>query len=194
MDHDRTHEASGVHIDYRHAIRGTRAGFTNQPLKNAGHAEKPSDHSPRSTSSMMSASEVYLLGIGVSNGWRTIMNFNLTTIITQNLEKMSDFYQKLLQIEPQVYRNNYAMFTTDTASLALWRQSEAEKFGLDFMRSAANASMLIEFEVNDIDAEYQRLQSLSVDWVQEPTTFPWEMRAFYIRDPEGNIVNFYSSM
>jgi predicted enzyme related to lactoylglutathione lyase len=152
----------------------------------------PRDHQLDSTLALLS--DGYLLCIGVSNGWRTIMNFNLTTIITQNLEKMSDFYQKLLQIEPQVYRNNYAMFTTNTASLALWRQSEAEKFGLDFMRSAANASMLIEFEVNDIDAEYQRLQSLSVDWVQEPTTFPWEMRAFYIRDPEGNIVNFYSSM
>jgi len=120
------------------------------------------------------------------------MNFNLTTIITQNLQHMSDFYQQILQIEPQVFRNNYIMFTTDTASLALWRQSEAEEFGLDVMHSAANASMLIEFEVDNIDAEYQRLQSLSVEWVQELTTLPWEMRAFYIRDPEGNVINFYS--
>jgi uncharacterized glyoxalase superfamily protein PhnB len=121
------------------------------------------------------------------------MNFNLTTIITQNLQHMSDFYQQILQIEPQVFRNNYIMFTTDTASLALWRQSEAKQFGLGVMRSAANASILIEFEVDNIDAEYQRLQNLSVEWVQELTTLPWEMRAFYIRDPEGNIVNFYST-
>jgi predicted enzyme related to lactoylglutathione lyase len=120
------------------------------------------------------------------------MNFNLTTIITQNLEHMSDFYQQVLQIEPQVFRANYMMFTTDTASLALWRQSEAEQFGLDIMHSAANASVLIEFEVDNIDAEYQRLQRLPVEWVQKLTTFPWEMRAFYIRDPEGNVVNFYS--
>lgn len=120
------------------------------------------------------------------------MNFNLTTIITENLEHMSDFYQQILQIEPQVFRDNYMMFATDTASLALWRQSEAEQFGLDVMRSAANASMLIEFEVDNIDAEYQRLQHLPVEWVQKLTSFPWEMRAFYIRDPEGNIVNFYS--
>ena len=120
------------------------------------------------------------------------MNFNLTTIITENLEHMSDFYQQILQIEPQVFRDNYMMFATDTASLALWRQSEAEQFGLDVMRSAANASMLIEFEVDNIDAEYQRLQRLPVEWLQKLTSFPWEMRAFYIRDPEGNIVNFYS--
>jgi uncharacterized glyoxalase superfamily protein PhnB len=121
------------------------------------------------------------------------MNFNLTTIVTQNLQHMCDFYQQILQIEPQVFRNNYIMFTTDAASLALWRQSEAEQFGLGVMRSAANASILIEFEVDNIDAEYQRLKNLSVEWVQELTTFPWEMRAFYIRDPEGNIVNFYST-
>jgi catechol-2,3-dioxygenase len=120
------------------------------------------------------------------------MNFNLTTIITQSLEQMSDFYQQILQIEPQVFRDNYMMFTTDTASLALWRQSEAEQFGLGVMRSAANASLLIEFEVDNIDAEYQRLQCLPVEWVQQLITFPWEMRAFYIRDPEGNVVNFYS--
>lgn len=121
------------------------------------------------------------------------MNFNLTTIITQNLEHMRDFYHQILQIEPQVYRNNYAMFITDTASLALWRQSEAEQYGLGIMHASANASMFIEFEVDNVDAEYQRLRNLSVEWVQELTTLPWNQRAFYIRDPEGNIVNFYST-
>ena len=122
------------------------------------------------------------------------MNFNLTTIITQNLEQMCDFYQQILQVDPQIYRNNYAMFNTETATLALWRQSEAEQFGLAAMRGASNSSVLIEFEVDNVDAEYQRLQSMSGEWVQELTTLPWDHRAFYIRDPEGNTINFHSAM
>jgi len=122
------------------------------------------------------------------------MNFNLTTIITQNLEQMCDFYQQILQVDPQVYRNNYAMFTTETATLALWRQSEAEQFGLASMRGASNSSVLIEFEVDNVDAEYQRLQGMSIEWVQDLTTLPWDHRAFYIHDPEGNTINFYSAM
>jgi len=120
------------------------------------------------------------------------MNFNLATIITQNLEQMCRFYQQVLKIEPQMYRDNYAMFNTKGGSLALWRQAEAEQVGLGVMCAGANTSVLIEFEVEHIDTEYQRLQKLPVEWVKELTTLPWDQQAFYIRDPEGNIVNFYS--
>jgi predicted enzyme related to lactoylglutathione lyase len=122
------------------------------------------------------------------------MKLVLTTIITQDLERMCDFYQQILQIAPEIYRDNYVMFTTETATLALWRQSEAEQYGLATMRGAANSSMLIEFEVDHVDAEYRRLQNMPVEWVQELSTFPWDHRAFYIRDPEGNVINFHSAV
>jgi predicted enzyme related to lactoylglutathione lyase len=122
------------------------------------------------------------------------MKLALTTIITQDLERMCDFYQQILQIAPEIYRDNYVMFTTETATLALWRQSEAEQYGLATMRGAANSSMLIEFEVDHVDAEYRRLQNMPIEWVQELSTFPWDHRAFYIRDPEGNVINFHSAV
>lgn len=34
------------------------------------------------------------------------MKLALVTIVTENLEQMRDFYQKVLQIEPQIYRGN----------------------------------------------------------------------------------------
>ncbi len=120
------------------------------------------------------------------------MKLALVTIVTAQLEQLRTFYEAVLQCQPQVYRGNYVEFSTPAATLALWRQSEYETFGIGTLRGGANHSVLIEFEVADVDREYSRLKELAVEWVQELTTQPWGHRAFYIRDPDGNVVNFHS--
>ena len=119
------------------------------------------------------------------------MKLALVTIVTANLESMRTFYQQLLQVEPQISRGNYVEFPLEAGALALWRQSEWEAFGITSMRGAANQSVLIEFEVEDVDREYTRLKALRMEWVQELTTQPWGHRAFYVRDPDGNVLNFH---
>ena len=52
------------------------------------------------------------------------------------------------------------------------------------------------FVVADVDAEYARLReavgdSVS-DLVNEPTTLPWGNRSLLVRDPDGNLVNFFT--
>lgn len=120
------------------------------------------------------------------------MKLALVTVVTANLEPMRAFYQEVLQIEPQISRGNYIEFPLEAGILALWRQSEFEAFGIAPMRGAANHSVLIEFEVEDVDREYARLKDLPLEWVQELTTQPWGHRAFYVRDPDGNVLNFHT--
>ena len=122
------------------------------------------------------------------------MKLALVTIVTANLEPMRTFYQQVLQLEPQIYRGNYVEFTLEAGTLALWRQSECAEFGLISVRGAANDSVLIELAVADVDAEYARLQGLQVEWVQALTTQPWGHRAFYVRDPDGNILNVHTAV
>ena len=59
-------------------------------------------------------------------------------------------------------------------------------------RPADNHSVIIEFKVDDVDAEYERLKPLVGDWVQEPTTMPWGNRSLLFRDPDGNLVNYFT--
>jgi uncharacterized glyoxalase superfamily protein PhnB len=120
------------------------------------------------------------------------MKLALVTIVTANLDPMRTFYQKVLQVEPQIYRGNYVEFPLEAGTLALWRQSEWEAFGITSMRGAANQSVLIEFAVEDVDREYTRLKALPMEWVQEVTTQPWGHRAFYVRDPDGNVLNVHT--
>jgi len=87
--------------------------------------------------------------------------------------------------------SNYVEFTLETGTLALWRQSECAEYGLDLARGAANDRVLIELEVADVEREYARLKGLQVEWIQELTTQPWGHRAFYVRDPDGNVLNFH---
>ena len=122
------------------------------------------------------------------------MNLSLVTIVTANLEQMRAFYQEVLHIEPQTSRGNYVEFPLETGTLALWRQSESEAFGIAPMRGTGNHSVLIELEVEDVDEEYARLKDLQLEWVQEVTTQPWGHRAFYIRDPDGNVINLHMAV
>ena len=124
----------------------------------------------------------------------SLMKLALVTIVTTNLEQMRTFYQAVLQIEPQIYRGNYIEFTLEAGTLALWRQSECAEYGLGAMRGAANDRILIELEVTDVDREYARFKSFQTEWVQELTTQPWGHCAFYVRDPDGNILNVHMAV
>jgi uncharacterized glyoxalase superfamily protein PhnB len=65
-------------------------------------------------------------------------------------------------------------------------------FGADIARPAANHTAIIEFRVDDVDAEYQTLKVVVSDFVQEPTTMPWGNRSLLFRDPDGNLINFFT--
>ena len=52
--------------------------------------------------------------------------------------------------------------------------------------------VIIEFQVDDVDAEHARLKPLVEDWIQEPTTMPWGNRSILFRDPDVNLVNLFT--
>jgi uncharacterized glyoxalase superfamily protein PhnB len=52
--------------------------------------------------------------------------------------------------------------------------------------------VIIEFLVDDVDGVYKKLAGFVEDFVNEPTTMPWGNRALLFRDPDGNLVNFFT--
>ena len=122
------------------------------------------------------------------------MQLALVTVVTANLEQMRTFYQEVLQIEPVTYRGNYVEFVMEAGTLALWRESECAAYGLGSIRGASNQSVLIECQVANVEREYARLKRLGVEWVHDLTTQSWGHRAFYVRDPDGNVLNFHTAV
>ena len=61
-----------------------------------------------------------------------------------------------------------------------------------YVEAGGANNVIIGFNVEDVDAEYQRLLPLGVEMLNAPTTHPWGARSFQFRDPDGNILNFRS--
>lgn len=85
---------------------------------------------------------------------------------------------------------------TGTASFSLWSvDAYAEIAGAAAIPEQLAGSIMLEFEVDDVDDGFRRLQQLAafkIEFIIPPTTMPWGNRAIYFRDPDGNLVNLFS--
>jgi catechol 2,3-dioxygenase-like lactoylglutathione lyase family enzyme len=124
------------------------------------------------------------------------MKFTHACLITQKMAPMRDFYREVLQAEPKVYQHDYLEFPLEGATLSLYQQESLDRTVPGAMQAGRNQSVMLEFQVADVDQEHARLKKAQVpiDWVMPPTTFPWGNRSIYFRDPEGNMVNLYSTV
>ena len=65
-------------------------------------------------------------------------------------------------------------FGTEGAILSLFEHESHEALAPKSMLSGANRSIELEFQVEDVDIEYARLNGLQapIEWVMPPTTLP----------------------
>jgi predicted enzyme related to lactoylglutathione lyase len=114
-------------------------------------------------------------------------------IITADIERLARFYEQLTGISMTMYTEDFGELKTATCTLALGSTRTLRLFGGDVARPAENHSVIIEFRVADVDTEYRRLGELIGDTlVQAPTTMPWGNRSLLFRDPDGNLINFFT--
>ena len=115
-----------------------------------------------------------------------------TCLISNNVRRLVDFYEPVLMLKAKWSGENYAEFSTGATTLAIFSASAQEKYIPGSNEAANNRSAILEFKVTDPDREYERLQHLVRVWVKPPTTQPWGTRSIYFRDPDGNLVDFFS--
>jgi uncharacterized glyoxalase superfamily protein PhnB len=102
------------------------------------------------------------------------------------------FYEPILGIRAKRSGGDYAEFATGASVLAIFSFSAQEKYIPGSSQAGVNHSLVLEFQVADADQEYRRLRGIVKNWVKPPTTQPWGTRSIYFRDPDGNLVDFYS--
>lgn len=119
------------------------------------------------------------------------MSFASVRIITDDLEGMVAFYERVTGQPAERPAPVFAQFTGPGGTLAIASTATVAMLG-GALTPATNRSVLIEFEVADVDGDFAGLQCSSDDVVLEPTTMPWGNRSALIRDPDGNVVNLFS--
>ncbi|WP_369202606.1 VOC family protein [Streptomyces sp. PU-14G] len=120
------------------------------------------------------------------------MNCVSLRMITDDVARLVAFYEQVTAVPARWATPDFAELVTPSCTLALASTRTLALFGQDVARPAANHSVIIEFRVDDVDAEHRRVSSLDCEIVQEPTTMPWGNRSLLFRDPDGNLVNFFT--
>src|SRR5580704_3869757 len=101
------------------------------------------------------------------------MQFASIRIITDDLDRLVSFYEQATGLTAERPAPPFAEFVLPSATLAIGHSQTVALFGVGSAHAADNHSVIIEFRVEDVDAEYARLAPIVSDWVQEPTTMPW---------------------
>jgi catechol 2,3-dioxygenase-like lactoylglutathione lyase family enzyme len=115
-----------------------------------------------------------------------------TCVITHDVRRLVDFYEPILAQKAKWSGKDYAEFPSGAGILAIFSVEAQEEYIPGSAEPAKNKSVILEFRVSDVDQEYGRLRSLVKIWVKPPTTQPWGTRSIYFRDPDGNLVDFYT--
>jgi len=122
------------------------------------------------------------------------MNFSSVRIITSDINRLIHFYEQITGLPVTKFTDDFAEVRTPLVTLAIGSTRTLAFFGGDNVASAANnRSVIIEFRIDDVDATFQKLVDfLGDNLVQKPTTMPWGNRSLLFRDPDGNLINFFT--
>jgi predicted enzyme related to lactoylglutathione lyase len=119
------------------------------------------------------------------------MQLNGMTLITSDVPALAEFYAKILGKTAEG-DHNHADFKLDGAGLAIFTRTGMEMMAPGSMQGAGNGCVTLNFEVANVDSEYARIQALGVTILKPIATHPWGARAFWFRDLDGNVIDFYS--
>jgi predicted enzyme related to lactoylglutathione lyase len=113
-------------------------------------------------------------------------------LITDDVSGLAAFYERITDTPVEWSTPDFAELRTPAGTLAIGSTRTVALFGAGSARPADNHTAILEFLVDDVDAEYERIRQAPTEFVNEPTTMPWGNRSLLIRDPDGNLVNLFT--
>lgn len=112
-------------------------------------------------------------------------------IVTADVPRLARFYEAVFGEQP-TGSEEYVVFRERGLELAICSQCAADIHACGATTPAENRSIILDFEVDDVDAERRRLAGVVPHFVLEPVTMPWGSRSMLFRDPDGNLINFFT--
>ena len=120
------------------------------------------------------------------------MPFASIRIITDDVARLVDFYELVTRTEAVRPAPVFAEIRGSGATLAIGAAATVQMLGASAPVPRSAGSIIIEFLVDDVDDEFERLRPHLTDVVLEPATMPWGNRSTLFRDPDGNLVNLFA--
>jgi catechol 2,3-dioxygenase-like lactoylglutathione lyase family enzyme len=119
-------------------------------------------------------------------------------VVTDDVAGLAAFYARLLRTS--VVLNDYYVEIPTAAGPAgglsvgfsKRRFTECSRAAVAEAGDVRSGEVILDFRVDDVDAEFARIDGLGVEWLLPPTTQPWGNRSMILRDPEGHLLNIYA--
>lgn len=106
-------------------------------------------------------------------------------IWTEDLGRLVPFYRDVLGLKPEMENEGFVVFQSEAGpQLGLGQHSQVKG------RSKDPNRVMVDFLVDDCQAEYQRLQSQGVEFVRPPSQENGVTIATF-RDPDGNMLQLF---
>src|SRR6202012_1420858 len=118
------------------------------------------------------------------------MKFASTRLVAADIKAMVGFYEMVTGQRAEWLGPVFAEIVTPSAALAIGSVETVALFKEESAEPAANRTAILEFRVDDVEAEFARLKD-KVEVVQDPKMMPWGNCAAQFRDPEGTLVGMF---
>jgi catechol 2,3-dioxygenase-like lactoylglutathione lyase family enzyme len=109
------------------------------------------------------------------------MNLNQVTLPAKNVEQSAAFYRRL----------GFTQIVSALPRYARFECQDGSTFSLHAFDTVISSQTVVYFECEDLDATYQRLRGLGIEFNQAPKDQIWLWREAYLQDPDGNIICLY---
>jgi len=120
------------------------------------------------------------------------MKFASTRLVAADVKAMVGFYELLTGQRAEWLAPVFAEIVTPSATLAIGSVETVALFKAGSAEPGANRTAILEFMVEDVDAEFARLKD-RIEVVHEPKVMPWGNRTAQFRDPEGTAVSLFAA-
>src|SRR5215475_680522 len=115
-------------------------------------------------------------------------------IVTDEVARLAAYYAQMVHTSV-VLNDYYVEVPTGAMSVGF-----SQRYFTEYQKNQTvcsccpqhRAGIILDFQTANVDAEYQRIASLGVEWVTPPTTQPWGNRSMIFWDPGGNLVNVFA--
>ncbi len=111
-----------------------------------------------------------------------MLNFSSILVFSEDPSKLADFYKKVFQKDPEMNEGGYVGFMVGSGFITFGPHDKVHG------KNATPERMLINFETDDVEGEFERVKGLGAEVVTEPYN-PSEdpkIKIATFADPDGN--------
>jgi predicted enzyme related to lactoylglutathione lyase len=115
------------------------------------------------------------------------MKFEGMCLLTTDVPRLAAFYSTVFAAEAEG-DSSHSVIKVGGLGLAIWQPDGYAGCPAKMRRNCFS----LMFSVEDLDAAYERIKKLNVEFTELPTVHPWGAKSFAFVDPDGNRLDVHT--